>query len=76
MNAMTKTGVAAAIAATMLAGCATYTGQTNDPNDPNRTQRGALIGAGIGAVAGLLSGSDACQLAGRRLPRSAMASIS
>lgn len=43
----------------MLAGCATYTGQTNDPNDPNRTQRGALIGAGIGAVAGLLAGKDA-----------------
>ena len=30
--------------ATMTAGCATYTGQTNDPNDPNRTKRGALIG--------------------------------
>nr|WP_245978888.1 OmpA family protein [Lysobacter pythonis] len=43
----------------MLAGCASYTGQTNDPNDPNRTQRGALIGAGIGAVAGLLAGKDA-----------------
>ena len=59
MNAMTKTGIAAALAATMLGGCATYTGQTDDPNDPNRTGRGALIGAGIGAVAGLLSGSDA-----------------
>lgn len=61
MNAMTKTGIAAALAATMLGGCATYTGQTNDPNDPNRTGRGALIGAGIGAVAGLLSGDDATE---------------
>ena len=61
MNAMTKTGIAAALAATMLAGCATYTGQTSDPNDPNRTRRGALIGAGIGAVAGLLSGQDATE---------------
>ncbi|MBE2210043.1 MAG: OmpA family protein [Xanthomonadaceae bacterium] len=58
---MTKTGIAAALAATMLGGCATYTGQTDDPNDPNRTGRGALIGAGIGAVAGLLSGSDATE---------------
>lgn len=61
MNAFTKTGIAAALATTMLAGCATYTGQTSDPNDPNRTQRGALIGAGIGAVAGLLSGKDATE---------------
>ena len=61
MNAMTKTGIAAALAVTMLGGCATYTGQTTDPNDPNRTQRGALIGAGIGAVAGLLSGGDAVE---------------
>ena len=61
MNAFTKTGIAAALATTMLAGCATYTGQTSDPNDPNRTQRGALIGAGIGAVVGLLSGKDATE---------------
>ena len=61
MNAMTKTGIAAALAVIMLGGCATYTGQTSDPNDPNRTQRGALIGAGIGAVAGLLSGKDATE---------------
>lgn len=61
MNAFTMTGIAAALATTMLAGCATYTGQTSDPNDPNRTQRGALIGAGIGAVAGLLSGKDATE---------------
>ncbi|MDO5611110.1 MAG: OmpA family protein [Pseudomonadota bacterium] len=59
MNASLKVGLAAAIATTMLAGCATYTGQTNDPNDPNRTRQGALIGAGIGAVAGLLAGKDA-----------------
>ncbi|WP_223809624.1 OmpA family protein [Thermomonas sp. XSG] len=45
----------------MTAGCATYTGQTNDPNDPNRTKRGALIGAAIGAAAGLLSGDSAVE---------------
>src|SRR5690606_14674419 len=59
------TTLSVALAATMtLAGCASmgaYTGQTADPNDPNRTQRGALIGAGIGAVAGLLSGDDATE---------------
>ena len=59
MNASLKVGLAAAIATTMLAGCASYTGQTNDPNDPHRTQQGALIGAGIGVVAGLLAGKDA-----------------
>lgn len=47
--------------ATMTAGCATYTGQTSDPNDPNRTKRGALIGAAIGAAAGLLSGDSAVE---------------
>lgn len=61
MNVFTKSGIAAAVACTMLAGCATYTGQTTDPNDPNRTGRGALIGASIGAVAGLLSGKDATE---------------
>ena len=66
MNRMrTLTTLSVALAATMtFAGCTTmngYTGQTNDPNDPNRTQRGALIGAGIGAVAGLLSGDDATE---------------
>ncbi|WP_330948073.1 OmpA family protein [Thermomonas sp. LB-4] len=45
----------------MTAGCATYTGQTSDPNDPNRTKRGALIGAAIGAAAGLLSGDSAVE---------------
>ena len=63
MNHMRKlTTLSVALAATLtFAGCATYTGQTNDPNDPNRTRTGALIGAGIGAVAGLLSGDDATE---------------
>lgn len=52
------------VAATVLAGCAAtrpYTGQTSDPNDPNRTRTGALIGAGVGVVAGLLSGDSATE---------------
>ncbi len=61
MKSSLKLGLAAAVATSLLAGCATYTGQTTAPDDPNRTQRGALIGAGIGAVAGLLSGSDATE---------------
>jgi len=56
-----KTTATALIATVMLGGCATYTGQTQDPNDPNRTRNNALIGAGIGAVAGLLSGGDATE---------------
>lgn len=67
MSKFASTALAAALATTMLAGCATYTGQTDDPNDPNRTARGALIGAGIGAVAGLLSGSDATERRQRAL---------
>jgi outer membrane protein OmpA-like peptidoglycan-associated protein len=50
-----------------MAGCATYTGQTSDPNDPNRTQQGALIGAAVGAVAGLLTGDDATERRQRAL---------
>jgi len=61
MNKFAASAICTALATAMLASCATYTGQTNDPNDPNRTQRGALIGAGIGAVAGLLSGGDAVE---------------
>ena len=62
MSKLTTTGICAALAGAMLlTSCATYTGQTNDPNDPNRTRTGALIGAGIGAVAGLLSGGDAVE---------------
>jgi len=56
-----KLALLGATLAAFTAGCASYTGQTNDPNDPNRTKRGALIGAGIGAVAGLLSGDDAVE---------------
>ena len=68
MSKLTTTGLVAALAGSMLlTSCATYTGQTNDPNDPNRTQRGALIGAGIGAVAGLLSGGDAVERRQRAL---------
>ena len=51
----------------LVSSCASYTGQTNDPNDPNRTRNNALIGAGIGAVAGLLSGSDATERRQRAL---------
>lgn len=68
MRRLTATGIAAALAsALLLTSCATYTGQTNDPNDPNRARQGALIGAGIGAVAGLLSGSDATERRQRAL---------
>jgi outer membrane protein OmpA-like peptidoglycan-associated protein len=59
MNKFALTGLAAAVA--MLAGCATYTGQTSDPNDPNRTGRGAAIGAIAGAVVGAASGDDATE---------------
>ncbi|MGV8943824.1 OmpA family protein [Thermomonas sp.] len=61
MNKQLKLATLAATLAVFVSGCATYTGQTNDPNDPNRTQRGALIGAAIGAAAGLLSGGDAVE---------------
>ena len=69
MNRMrTLSTLSVALAATLsLAGCATYTGQSMDPSDPNRTQRGALIGASIGAVAGLLSGDDATERRQRAL---------
>ena len=60
--------LAAALAGTLLlGGCQSYTGQTSDPNDPNRTRQGALIGAGIGAAVGLLSGSDATERRQRAL---------
>lgn len=60
--------VAVAIATSLLlSSCATYTGQTNAPDDPNRTRNGALIGAAIGAVAGILSGDDALERRQRAL---------
>lgn len=62
-----KTLLIAIAASLMLAGCASYTGQSSDPNDPNRTRTGALIGAGIGAAVGLLSGSDATERRQRAL---------
>ncbi len=52
---------AAIAGAVLLTSCATYTGQTSDPNDPNRTGRGAAIGAIAGAVAGAASGGDATE---------------
>jgi outer membrane protein OmpA-like peptidoglycan-associated protein len=61
MTSQLKLAALAATLAAFTAGCASYTGQTSDPNDPNRAQRGALIGAAIGAAAGLLSGDDAVE---------------
>jgi outer membrane protein OmpA-like peptidoglycan-associated protein len=62
MKKLATAGLVTALAgAILVSGCATYTGQTQDPNDPNHTRTGALIGAGIGAVAGLLSGGDAVE---------------
>ena len=67
MKTATKIGLMAASMAMMMGGCATYTGQTDAPDDPNRTQRGALIGAAIGAAAGLLTGDDATERRQRAL---------
>jgi outer membrane protein OmpA-like peptidoglycan-associated protein len=58
---LSRTLLCGVLSTLLLAGCATYTGQTTDPNDPNRTRRNALIGAGIGTALGLLSGSDATE---------------
>ena len=67
MKTQMKIGLMAAALSMAMAGCATYTGQTSDPNDPNRTQQGALIGAAVGAVAGLLTGDDATERRQRAL---------
>ncbi len=61
MKPQFKLAILGVCLAAFTVGCATYTGQTNDPNDPNRTKRGALIGAAIGAAAGLLSGDSAVE---------------
>ncbi|MEG3191191.1 OmpA family protein [Lysobacter sp. D1-1-M9] len=74
----TRLALAAAAMTTMLAGCATtgggyYGGQPQqyppqeEQDGMNRTQRGALIGAAVGAVAGLLSGDDATERRQRAL---------
>lgn len=64
------TGTLALAVAVALTGCATtnaYTGQTQDPNDPNRTRQGAIIGAVVGAVAGVATGDDAVERRQRAL---------
>ncbi|MBX3714291.1 MAG: OmpA family protein [Lysobacter sp.] len=58
-----------------LSSCATYTGQTSDPDDPNRTRRGALIGAGVGALVGILSGDDALERRQRALAGAGVGAI-
>jgi outer membrane protein OmpA-like peptidoglycan-associated protein len=68
MRPSTTAAIVTALAGSLLlSSCATYTGQTSAPDDPNRTGRGALIGAGIGAVAGLLSGGYATERRQRAL---------
>jgi len=77
MKMQTKLALAAAVMTTALAGCVTpgggmYGGQpqqypSQQQGDVNRTQRGALIGAAVGAVAGLLSGDDATERRQRAL---------
>ena len=66
MRHKTAIAVSAVLASAMLSSCATYTGQTSAPDDPNRTRNNALIGAGIGAVAGLLSGGEPPSVASAR----------
>ena len=74
MNNSLKIALAAALSTAMLAGCATTAGGssygsagTTDQDGMSRTQKGALIGAAVGAVAGLLSGDDATERRQRAL---------
>ena len=75
MNTQIKLALAAAVTSAMLVGCATtggYGQQYPSSQDPNqdgmsKTSRGALIGAAVGAVAGLLSGDDATERRQRAL---------
>lgn len=53
--------------AVVISGCASYTGQTNAPDDPNRTRTGAIIGAVTGAVVGAATGDDATERRQRAL---------
>jgi outer membrane protein OmpA-like peptidoglycan-associated protein len=79
MKTNLKLALAAAAVSTALAGCATtgggyYGGQSQagypsqqQPGDYDKTRRNAAIGAAVGAVAGLLSGSDATERRQRAL---------
>lgn len=75
MHTQTKLAVCAAAMAALLAGCATtgggYAGSQYPDGGPNpandRTRNGAIIGAAVGAVAGLLSGDDATERRQRAL---------
>jgi outer membrane protein OmpA-like peptidoglycan-associated protein len=75
MKTQIKLALAAAVTSAMLVGCATtggYGQQSPSNQDPNqqgmsKTSRGALIGAAVGAVAGLLSGDDATERRQRAL---------
>jgi len=67
--------LATAVSVALLAGCQTTGGYSSAPRDDeqaeregmSRTQKGAIIGATIGAVAGLLSGDDATERRQRAL---------
>ena len=73
MNTRIRSSLAVALSFALLAGCQSTGGyQANNPapedqEGMNRTQRGALIGAAVGAVAGLLSGDDATERRQRAL---------
>ena len=79
MKNQTKLALATAAMTAMMAGCMTTGGydqggygsqdpygQAPDPSN-DRTKKGALIGAAVGAVAGLLSGDDATERRQRAL---------
>lgn len=68
MKTQMKYALASAVAAAMLAGCATDpSAYRTNPDTNDRTTRGAIIGATVGAVAGLLSGDDAVERRQRAL---------
>lgn len=73
MTNKTRIALASAVLSSMLAGCATTGGYGNDryangnPYENDRTKKGALIGAAVGAVAGLLTGDDAVERRQRAL---------
>jgi outer membrane protein OmpA-like peptidoglycan-associated protein len=79
MNNSLKTVLSVAVMGALLAGCQSTGGYSSAPqNDPyyeneteeqrmSRTKRNALVGAGIGVVAGLLSGGDATERRQRAL---------